>query len=69
MAKIKHINVGTGIETLEEWMNVDVHELTEDGELIVSAPPSGFHKIYGIYAKKTGEVYQLFMVVENEPEP
>lgn len=67
--KIVHANVGTGIETLEEWMHEDTHELAEGGILIVSEPPTGFHKVYGIYAKKTGENYHFVMVVETEPEP
>jgi len=69
MAKIKHINVGTGIETLEEWMGESIHELTEDGELIVSNPPSTYYKIYNIYAKKTGDKWHLMMQVDEDPEP
>jgi len=68
MAKIVHTNVGVGIETLGEWMGEDIHEIVEGGELISSAPPSGYHKIYGIYAKKVGTQYHLIMVVETEPE-
>ena len=68
MSKIVHTNVGEGIETLEEYMSEDMHELTEEGELILSAPPSGYHKIYGIYAKKVGAKYHLVMVVETERE-
>lgn len=69
MAKIVHTNVGVGIETLAEWMNESIHALDEDGEIVVSAPPSGSHKIYGIYALKTGEAYHLVMVLEDTPEP
>jgi len=68
MAKIVHTNVGTGIETLDEWMGQDIHELAEGGKIVISEPPSGFHKIYNIYAKKTGDIYHLMMVVETEPE-
>lgn len=71
MAKIIHTNVGVGIETLEEWMGEDIHEVNvnNDGVLLVSIPPSGKHKIYNIYAVKTGGKYHLEMDVENTPEP
>ena len=65
--KIVHTNVGTGIETLTEWMG-DIHELTEGGDIIISNPPSGFHKIYNIYAKKIGDKYHLMVDVNTEPE-
>ena len=67
MAKIKHVSVGEALDSTE-WAGDDIHTLTEDGEIIVSAPPSGFHKIYGLYAKKVGNKYHLMMVVEAEPE-
>jgi len=69
MAKIKHANVGTGVETLGEWMGEDLHTVdTEDGILLVSVPPSGYHKIYNLYAEKTGEKYHLKMDYEEIPE-
>ena len=34
-----------------------------------SSPPSGYHKIYNIYAKKVGGSYHLVLVIESEPEP
>ena len=69
MAKIRHVSVGEAIDTEAEWMDEDIHSLDEDGEIVVSAPPSTYHKIYGIYAKKVGNNYQLMMVVEDAPEP
>ncbi len=33
---IRHIDIGTGIETLEEWMSNDLHEIVGGGDLIVS---------------------------------
>lgn len=69
MAKITHANVGTGIETLEEWMGENIHALDEGGDIVVSNPPSGYHKIYNIYARKIGAKYHLTIDVENEPEP
>lgn len=69
MAKIIHENVGVGLETLAEWMSTDTHKLTEGGVLIVSEPPSGFHKIYNIYANKVGAKYHLVISVNTEPEP
>lgn len=35
---------------------------------VPSNPPSGYHKIYNLYAKKTGVKYQLIMVLESVPE-
>ncbi len=70
MAKIRHANVGTGVETLEEWMGDDIHEIdTDTGVLLISIPPSGFHKIYNIYAYKTGEQLHLKIDYEEIPEP
>lgn len=68
MVKVRHIDVGEGIETLEEWMDESLHELIEGGKIVESNPPSTFHKIYNIYAKKVGVKYQLVMVVESDPE-
>ena len=35
-----------------------------------SLPPTGFHKIYNIYAKKIGEgKYNIMADIETEPEP
>ncbi len=68
MAKITHTNVGEGIETLEEWMHEDTHALDEDGELIVSNPPSTYYKVYGIYMKKIGNKYCPVFVHSDTPE-
>lgn len=67
MAKIKHIDVGEELDSVE-WVSPDTHEVVEGGKLIVSEPPSTFHKIYNLYAKKVGSTYQLVMVLESEPE-
>ena len=37
--------------------------------VFTSSPPSGYHKIYNIWAKKVGGTYQLVIDVETEPEP
>lgn len=42
MAKVRHANVGEGIETLEEWMGENLHEVIDGGEIIPSNPPSGY---------------------------
>ncbi len=68
MAKIIHTNVGVGVETLEEWMGEGIHELDEDGELIVSNPPSTYYKCYGLYMKKIGSKYYPVFVHSDTPE-
>lgn len=68
MAKIIHTNPGVGIETAEEWMGEDMHELDEDGELIVTNPPSGYYKVYGIYMTKIEEKYFPVFVHSDTPE-
>jgi len=68
MAKVHHVSTGIGIKTDEEWV-AEVHQIEEnDGILLVSNPPSGFHKIYNLYAVKTGNVYHLQMDVEDIPK-
>lgn len=67
MARIKHVDVGEELYATE-WVSPDAHEVIEGGKLIVSEPPSTFHKIYNLYARKTGNTYQLVMVLESEPE-
>lgn len=68
MAKIIHTNVGTGIENLEEWMGEEIHALDEDGELIVSNPPSTYYKVYGVYMKKIGNSFHPVFVHSDTPE-
>ena len=74
MAKIKHRDVGAGVETAEEWMDEDLHELVLDesidnGMLVVSNPPSGFYKVTNIYCTKVGDTYELIVNHENIPQP
>ena len=71
MAKIIHTNVGVGIETLEEWMDEDIHELTEDGDgnIVPSFPPSGFYKITNMYMYKVGAKFMLRIFHKDTPEP
>ena len=68
MAKITHTNVGTGIEHLAEWMGDDIHALDEAGELIVTNPPSGFYKCYGVYMTKIGNKFHPVFVHSDTPE-
>ena len=68
MVKVVHTNVGTGIETLQEFMGEDMHELSEEGELLVSDPPSGYYKVYGIYMKKIGDRFYPVFVHNDTPE-
>ena len=68
MAKVIHTNVGEGLETLAEWMGEGIHTLDEDGELIVSNPPSGYYKVYGIYLRKVGEKFFPVFVYSDTPE-
>ena len=37
-------------------------------EAVMSIPPSGYHKMYEIYANKVDSEYHLNMVIETEPE-
>ena len=68
MAKIIHTNVGEGIETIEEWIGEEIHELDEPGELVVTYPPSGYYKCYGVYMKKIGSKFYPVFVHEDTPE-
>ena len=68
MGVIRHTDVGLGV-TKVEYHDEDAHELPEDTILIVSEPPSTYHKIYNLYAIKTGDKYHLQMDVEEIPEP
>lgn len=65
---VKHKDIG---ETLykEEYHWDEAHELPGDSVLLVSEPPSGFHKIYNIYAKKVGTKYHWIMEVETISQP
>lgn len=72
MGKIRHKpaaeTVGEEVDALE-WEDPDIHEVIEGGDIVTSNPPSTYHKIYQIYAKKTGNKYHLVMVVDEAPEP
>lgn len=68
MAKVIHTNVGTGIEHLEEWMGEGIHSLDEDGEIVVTAPPSGYYKCYGVYMTKVGNKFYPVFVHDDTPE-
>ncbi len=67
--KIRHGDVGQGLESVAEWQGDDLHEVIGGGDIIISNPPSTFHKIYNLYAKKVGATYHLMMEVESVSEP
>ena len=68
MAKIRHIAIGEELDS-SEWVREDIHELTEVGELVVSAPPSTFYKIYGMYTRETGDELTLMLEIDTDPNP
>ena len=48
--KVKHNSVGTEIQDDAEWTDENLHVLEiEPGAVLVSEPPSGFHRITNIY--------------------
>ena len=57
---VKHINVGVGLETLEEWMGEDIHELPTDTVLVISKPPDGFTQVKTIYLKEIEQ--ELYLI-------
>ena len=69
MAKIKHKSTGIECDS-GEFHGVELHEVSEgDGGLLISNPPSGFHRVYNIYLQKTGGKYHPIFIVEDIPEP
>jgi len=65
---VKHKDIGDKLYQ-EEYHWDEAHELPSSSILLVSEPPSGFHKIYNIYANKVGSKYHWIMEVETIPEP
>ncbi len=49
---------------------VSLETVRADDIVLTSEPPSGFHRVYGMYAKKVGGGnYHLMLILESEPEP
>ena len=65
---VKHKDVAEKIYK-EDYLWEELHELPSDSVVVVSEPPSGYYKIYNIYAQKIGTKYHIVTEQENVPEP
>ena len=65
---VKHKDVGDDLYK-SEYLAEEAHEIPDETILIVSEPPSGYYKIYNIYAQKIGAKYHIVTEQENVPEP
>jgi len=65
---LHHKDAGINVDSVE-WTEDALHELASDTIILVSDPPSGFHRIVSLYMKKVGVKYQFVAVVETDPVP
>jgi len=72
----EHHNVlKEAIKKIEAKLGIDMSEVRTSLDYIVkqlaikSIPPSGFHKVYEIYGRKTDAKYRPIIIYESEPEP
>jgi len=61
--KALEVKVGIDLSAVETSLDYIIKQLA-----VKSDPPTGYHKVYGLYAKKTGDKYHPVIEVETEPE-